>query len=106
MQKQEFPFPTGGVPRGEYVEAQPDYPIDMVDEKKHNHYFKDVSNLKYIDVYRILSLYNVTDPCISHALKKLLVAGGRGAGKDIDTDIQECIDSLLRYQEMRAEDQH
>lgn len=72
---------------------------------KHPHYHKDVRHLQTIDVYRVLHLFNVTDPCIQHAVKKLLVAGGRGAGKDIAKDIQEAIDSLQRWQEMRAEDQ-
>jgi hypothetical protein len=31
-------------------------------ERKHNHYFKSVEGLKDIDVYRVLSLFNVTDP--------------------------------------------
>ena len=72
--------------------------------KKHNHYFKDVSHLKTVDVYRVLELFKVTDQCIGHAVKKLLVAGGRGAGKDINKDIQEAIDSLVRWQDMRKED--
>lgn len=72
---------------------------------KHPHYFKGVRHLETIDVYRVLALFNVTDPCIQHAVKKLLVAGGRGAGKDINKDIQEAIDSLNRFQEMRQEDQ-
>lgn len=72
--------------------------------KKHNHYFKDVSALATVDVYRILKLFNVIDPCLQHAIKKLLVAGGRGAGKDIDRDVQEAIDTLTRWQEMRRED--
>jgi len=71
---------------------------------KHPHYHKDVRHLETIDVYRVLQLFNVTDPCIQHAVKKLLVAGGRGAGKDMGKDIQEAIDSLNRWQEMRAED--
>lgn len=71
---------------------------------KHPHYHKDVRHLETIDVYRVLTLFNVTDPCIQHAVKKLLVAGGRGAGKDIAKDVQEAIDSLQRFQEMRAED--
>jgi hypothetical protein len=71
---------------------------------KHPHYHKDVSNLRTIDVYRVLALFNVTDPCIQHAVKKLLVAGGRGAGKDISKDVQEAIDSLERFKEMRVED--
>ena len=71
---------------------------------KHSHYHKDVSKLKMVDVYRVLALFNVTDPCIQHAVKKLLVAGGRGAGKDVSQDIQEAIDSLRRWQDMRLED--
>lgn len=69
----------------------------------HNHYFKDVRHLDTVDVYRVLELFNVTDPCIQHGLKKLLVAGGRGAGKDIERDVRECIDSLNRYLQMQAE---
>ncbi len=71
---------------------------------KHPHYHKDVSNLQTVDEYRVLVLFNVTDPCIQHAVKKLLVAGGRGAGKDIGKDVQEAIDSLERFKEMRGED--
>jgi hypothetical protein len=72
--------------------------------KKHSHYHKDVSHLERVDVYRVLTLFNVTDPCLQHAVKKLLVAGGRGGGKDITRDVQEAIDTLTRWQEMRAED--
>lgn len=70
---------------------------------KHSHYFKDVSRLKKIDVYRVIDLWEVKDPCIQHALKKLLVAGKRGA-KDEAKDIQEAIDSLERWKAMREED--
>ena len=70
---------------------------------KHSHYFKDVSKLQTIDVYRVLQLFEVTDPCLQHAIKKLLVAGGRGA-KDANRDVAEAIDSLKRWQVMRDED--
>jgi hypothetical protein len=73
--------------------------------RKHNHYFKDVSRFELVDVYRILELFDVTNPAIAHAVKKLLVAGGRGAGKDIHKDIQEAIDTLVRWQDMRKEDE-
>lgn len=76
----------------------------MAGKVQHNHYFKVVNGLKDIDVYRVIRLFNITDPCIQHALKKLLVAGGRGAGKDITKDLQEVIDSLERWKEMREED--
>lgn len=66
-------------------------------ERKHSHYFKSVEGLKDIDVYRVLQLFNVTDPCLQHTVKKLLVAGGRGGGKDITRDIQEAIDKHRPY---------
>lgn len=72
--------------------------------RAHSHYFKDVSKLQTVDVYRALTLFAVTDPCLQHAIKKLLVAGGRGGGKDISRDIGEAIDTLKRWQEMRAEE--
>ena len=69
----------------------------------HSHYFKDVSNFDAIDVYRVLELFDVVDPAIQHAVKKLLCAGGRGA-KTMPQDVQEAIDSLNRWKEMRKED--
>jgi hypothetical protein len=70
---------------------------------KHMHYFKPTNGVEHVDVYRILKLFNVTDPCLQHAIKKLLVAGGRGE-KCIGRDIQEAIDTLERWKEMRNED--
>lgn len=66
------------------------------------HYFKDVSHLDTIDIYRVIDLWGVTDSAIAHAIKKLLVAGGRGA-KDAEQDVAEAIVSLRRWQEMQAE---
>ncbi len=71
--------------------------------RKHNHYFKNVAHLECIDVYRVLELFGVTDPCLQHAIKKLLCAGVRGV-KDQSKDIQEAIDALNRSLEMRRED--
>jgi hypothetical protein len=73
---------------------------------KHSHYFKDVRHLQTVDVYRVLALFGVTDPCLQHAAKKILVAGGRGAGKDAERDVNEAIDSLQRFKDMRKEDAH
>lgn len=70
--------------------------------EKHNHYYKKVPG-EYVDVYRVLQLFEVTDPCIQHAVKKLLVAGQRGV-KGLEKDIQEAIDSLERWKEMRIEE--
>lgn len=67
-----------------------------------SHYIKTSPTTK-IDVYRVLRLFDVSDPCIQHAVKKLLAAGKRGA-KDAEKDIAEAIESLRRWQEMRQED--
>lgn len=52
----------------------------------HDHYHKDISHLKAIDVYRILDLYGVTQPALQHAIKKLLCAGKRGAQMRINQE--------------------
>ena len=70
---------------------------------KYPHYFKSVSHLETVDVYRVLSLFKVTEPCIQHAIKKLLCAGDRGDKSDIK-DITEARDSLNRHLEMLNED--
>lgn len=77
--------------------------IDHPPHQNHDHYFKDVSGLKHIDVYRVLILFGVTDPCLQHATKKLLCAGNRGV-KDELKDVQEAIASLTRYLEIKSED--
>lgn len=70
---------------------------------KYPHYFKSVSHLETVDVYRVLSLFQVNDACIQHAIKKLLCAGDRG-DKSMIKDITEARDSLNRRLEMLNED--
>lgn len=70
---------------------------------KHKHYFKTLPCLT-VDIYRVLHAFDVTDPCLQHAAKKILCAGGRGA-KDAKKDVEEAIDSLVRWLEMRREEQ-
>lgn len=71
--------------------------------KNHNHYFRDVSHLNRVDIYRILELFNVDDPCMQHVVKKAIACGKRGH-KNIERDVQDMIDTLTRWQEMRIED--
>ena len=65
-------------------------------------YYKDVSNLRAIDVYKVLELFDVKSHAVGHAVKKLLVAGARG-GKDERQDVQEAIAALQRHLEMLEE---
>lgn len=71
---------------------------------KHSHYFKDVRNLNQIDVYRVCELFNVEDPsgATQHAIKKLLLPGGRG-NKGVEKDLREAMDSIERRLEMLRE---
>ena len=57
-----------------------------------------------IDIYRVLQVYEVTDPCLQHAIKKLLCAGKRGY-KEVEKDIQEAQQCLTRWVEMRREEE-
>ncbi len=68
-------------------------------ERKHSHYFKDVSGVDQIDVYAVLRLFEVTDPCLQHIIKKALCAGKRGA-KDWAKDVQEIADTAQRLIEL------
>ena len=79
--------------------------VDKQDkQQKHSHYKKDVRHLNYIDVYRIIDLYELHDPCFQHALKKILVPGERGH-KDLTKDINDIIDTMQRKLEMIAENE-
>ncbi len=69
---------------------------------KYPHYYRSVHGLTHVDVYRVLQLFEVTDPNIAHAVKKLLAPGNRGA-KDRSKDIREAIVTLERWEEMQEE---
>ena len=71
---------------------------------EYKHYQKNVEHLKWVDVYRVLDLFKVVNPCVQHAIKKLLCAGQRGA-KDERKDIEEAVSSLVRCLEMKTEDE-
>jgi len=71
-------------------------------KKKYSHYYKSCP-YEYLDIYRVLRLFEVADPCVQHAVKKLLCSGKRGP-KDAEKDIHEARDSLNRYLEMNAEE--
>lgn len=77
--------------------------ISSIEASKYPHYFKDVRHLNYVDIYRLLDLFEITDQPVAHAIKKLMAAGKRGA-KDADKDISEAIDCLLRRKTMNRED--
>lgn len=70
--------------------------------EKYPHYHKPCP-FETVDVYRVLRLFEVVDPCLQHAIKKLLVAGGRG-DKSAAKDVAEARATLQRWEEMRSEE--
>ena len=54
-----------------------------------------------IDIYDILVAYEVTNPAIAHAVKKLLCAGERGA-KGRYQDLTEAQESIARGLDLEA----
>lgn len=70
----------------------------------HDHYFRDVSALKSVDVYRLLELFGVICPVAQHVFKKALAAGQRGH-KSLRKDWQDIADSAARRLQMMDEDE-
>ena len=53
------------------------------------------------DVYDVLKAFEVTNPALQHLIKKALKVGNRGH-KDIETDLQDIIDSAVRAKELEG----
>lgn len=70
---------------------------------KYSKYFKPVSGLTHVDVYRVLDLFGVSDNALGHAAKKLLLCGVRTGGKPPVQEVEEARDSLNRWLEMQEE---
>ena len=79
-------------------------PLTVTETREYSHYFKDVSKLDTIDVYQVLELFEVTNPCLQHIVKKALVTGGRTAGKSFSQDLREIRDTAIRAIEMDSPD--
>lgn len=56
-------------------------------------------NIATVDVYDVLKAFNVTCPATQHAVKKLLCSGLRGH-KDLQTDLIEAKESIVRAIEL------
>ncbi len=55
-----------------------------------------------VDVYCVLKAFEVTCPARQHAIKKLLCAGLRGKGSELQ-DLREAGDAVIRAVEMQQE---
>lgn len=66
-------------------------------------YYKDVTDLKEVDVYMVHQLFGLEDPsgALQHASKKILLPGVRTGGKSRYDDIREARDTLTRWLEIQ-----
>ena len=55
-----------------------------------------------VDVYDVLTAFDVRNPAVQHAVKKLLAPGQRGA-KDTLTDLREAAQSIARAIQIEEE---
>ena len=84
-----------------FLDSINDQYAEIEQVRKHRHYFKDVSNIAEIDVYAVLKLFDVTDPCLQHIVKKALCAGKRGH-KDMMEDLKNIVDTAIRAVELNS----
>lgn len=75
------------------VACNPKYNISNIIELKMDP-FKYINGY-YIDVYDVLDNFNIINPSLQHATKKILMAGLRGH-KPLETDLFEIISALSR----------
>lgn len=66
-------------------------------QDKYPHYYLDVSDVDFVDVYRLIRMFGTKEHELEHAIKKLLCSGKRGA-KGMLQDIKEAKDSLARLE--------
>ncbi len=75
---------------------------DLPDVKQ-NKYNRTITNAEgeaiVVDVYDVLKAFSVTCPALQHLAKKALCCGLRGH-KNLETDLQDIIDSSVRAKEL------
>ena len=69
--------------------------------KPANKYLREIKPSVYVDVYDVLKAWEVSNPALQHLIKKALQAGNRGH-KDLETDMQDIIDSAIRAKELEV----
>jgi len=75
--------------------------VDPSSNQKHNKYLREIKSGVMVDVYDVLTAWDVRNPALQHLIKKALQAGNRGH-KDLETDMQDIIDSAIRAKELEV----
>jgi len=69
------------------------------DDVQVSKYHREIVSGVYVDVYDVLQAFGVTNPALQHLIKKALAPGKRGH-KDLETDMNDIIDSAHRAKEL------
>lgn len=83
------------------------YERKVVEHDKKNKYSRKIKTISlgnvdhaiYVDVYDVLTAFEVVNPAMAHAVKKMLAPGQRGV-KDTVQDMKEAIQSIERAIEL------
>lgn len=67
-----------------------------------NKYSKEIRKGVFVDVYDVLSAFDVKCPAMQHAIKKMMCSGQRGF-KGVEQDKREAIASIERSIELDRE---
>lgn len=70
-------------------------------KQRSNKYLREIKPDVYVDVYDVIHAWGVSNPALQHLIKKALQAGNRGH-KDLETDMQDIIDSAIRAKELEV----
>ena len=87
------------------------YERKVVEHDKKNKYSRKIKTISlgnvdhaiYADVYDVLTAFEVVNPAMAHAVKKMLAPGQRGAKGTIQ-DMKEAVESIERAIELEAGD--
>lgn len=71
-------------------------------ENNKSKYHREIKKGVFVDVYDVLSAFEVVNPAMQHGLKKMLAPGKRGV-KDTIQDMKEAIQSIERAIELERE---
>ena len=64
-------------------------------------YKREIKPGVFVDVYDVLFAWKVSNPALQHLIKKALQPGERGH-KDLETDLQDIIDSAIRAKDLES----
>lgn len=62
-------------------------------------YHREIKPGVFVDIYDVLAAWKVTNPALSHLIKKALQPGDRGH-KTLAQDMQDIVDSAVRAREL------